>query len=102
MDMIDFKAFIRPELLILVAFLWVIGLVLKKHPKFKAEWTIPFILVGLGILVAILYVGFVVDEAFTAGGITTSVVQGVLVAGLAVLINEGVKQAFIKRKDGSP
>ena len=95
----NLQDYIRPELLILVAMLWALGYILKKHPKFKAEWLIPFILVGVGVVATIIYVGFVVDGAFSAAGVTSSVVQGVLVAGAAVLINEGIKQITEKKQE---
>ncbi len=93
----NLQEFIRPELLTLVAMLWVLGYVLKKHPKFTAEWMIPFILVGVGVIATVVYVGCVVEGAFSMSGIVSSVVQGILVAGAAVLINEGVKQITKKK-----
>lgn len=93
----NLQEFIQPEFFILVAVLWVVGLFLKLHPRFKAEWSIPFILSMIGVVAAVIYNGFVVEKAFTAEGVVVSILQGILVAGMAVFINEGGKQ-LIKKK----
>ena len=51
--------FIRPELFILVVFLWCLGLFLKKAPWFSAEWMIPFILLGVSLVVTTVYMAVV-------------------------------------------
>ena len=93
----NLQEFINPKLLILVAMLWALGYILKKHPRFKADWLIPFILVIVGVIVTVIYTIFVVEGQFTAAIVVTAIVQGVLIAGLAVLINEGAKQVLKKR-----
>lgn len=91
----DFKEFIRPELIILIPVLVAIGLGLKK-----AEWIkdklIPMCLGASGILLALLWVlstsipfasaSAILDAVFTA------IVQGVLVAAAAVYANQLLKQ----------
>lgn len=88
---------IRPELLILVAFLWCLGLFFKKAPWFTAEWMIPFLLLGIGILFTILYLAIILGEGFTKVTFLMGIIQGVLIAALAVYINEALKQVFVKR-----
>jgi hypothetical protein len=46
------------------------------------DWTIPWVLLAVGILAALGIIGFTVDAA----------IQGVLVAGAAVLGHQLVKQ----------
>ncbi len=91
--------FVRPELTILVVVAWCLGLFLKLAPKFKAEWTIPFIILGFSIIFTILYVGFVNDEGFTAAGVVSSIMQGIIIASIAVFGNNIFKQSTIKRLD---
>lgn len=89
--------YIKPELVILVVFLYVIGLFLKKSPSFKTEWQIPFILLAIGVIFTVLWICIVNGEGFMAPAIISAVVQGVLIAGMAVFGNELIKQWSVKR-----
>jgi hypothetical protein len=89
--------FIRPELMILVAALYCLGLFLKKMPWFTAEWAIPLILLVIGIALTILYLAIILAEGFTQITILMGLIQGILVAAVAVFFNETVKQVFVKR-----
>jgi len=91
--------YIRPELFILIPFIFAIGFFLKKAPWFTQEWMIPFILWGVAVVFAILYMAIVLLEGFTALIIVVGIIQGTLIAMAAVGFNEGIKQWFIKRKD---
>lgn len=91
--------FIRPELFILVVFLWCLGLFLKKAPWFRAEWTIPFILLGISIIFTIVYIAIVLAEGFLPEVIITGIIQAVIIAALAVYGNELIKQGTVKRKE---
>ena len=73
--------YIINEALIIIPVLWILGTFLKKTPEI-ADWTIPWILLVVGILIAVGIIGFNVD----------AVVQGVLVAGAAVLGHQLLKQ----------
>lgn len=95
----DVITYIRPELLILIVFVFCIGLFLKKAPWFNDEWTIPFILLAVSVLFTILYLGIVLAEGFNGTIIITGIIQGVLIAALAVFGNELLKQGLVKRKD---
>ena len=99
MDWTTVLGFVRPELLILIIFVWSLGLFLKKAPAFKAEWMIPFILLAVGVIFAILYIAVVLGEGFTGPVIIAAIIQGVIIAALAVFGNEALKQITIKRKD---
>lgn len=81
----DFQQFIAENYLILVPVLWIIGTFLKKSPKVP-DWTIPWVVLVLGV----------------AGSVATqlnvptinAIIQGVLVAGGAVLGHELIKQSL--------
>lgn len=91
--------FIRPELFILIIFIWTLGLFLKKAPWFKEEWSIPFILLAISIVFTVLYVSVVIGEGFSAAVIVASIIQGVIIAAVAVFSNESMKQLLVKRID---
>lgn len=97
MDMSNVIEFIRPELFILVIFLWCLGLFLKKAPWFAAEWSIPFILLGVSLIITIVYMAIVVELGFTPVVMVTGIIQSVLIAAVAVFGNEIIKQTITKR-----
>lgn len=69
------------EALIIIPVLLILGTIIKGTPNIK-DWLIPYILLVIGIVGTVGLLGFNVD-AF---------LQGVLVTGGAVLINQGYKQ----------
>lgn len=73
--------YIINEALIIVPVLWILGNFLKRTPKVQ-DWIIPWVLLAVGILAALGIIGFTVNAA----------IQGVLVAGAAVLGHQLVKQ----------
>ena len=75
--------YIRPELLVLVAVLYIVGKALKASQDVKDKH-IPLILGGAGVFLAMLWV--VATGSFDG-------VQGILVAGCSVYANQLVKQA---------
>ncbi len=91
--------YICSELLILVVFLWGLGWFLKLVPAFKAEWMIPFILLGVSLVVTVAYLAFVEGHGMTAKTVVSGIVQGVLVAAVAVFGNELRKQAVERRPE---
>lgn len=94
MNIIDY---IRPELLLIVPVLWVLGKLLKEAAFIRDKF-IPLILGGVGILLAVCWVGGSA-EPFGVTGFFTAVTQGILCAGVAVYGNQIVKQV---RKDDEP
>ena len=91
------KEFIKPELLILVPVLNIIGMMFKDSNAFD-DRHIPSSLGGIGILLAALWV--IGTSASTLGSaneivlaVFTAIVQGVICAGLAVYGNQLIKQA---------
>lgn len=86
----DFTNYIKPELGIVIAMLYVLGLILKQTEKINNRY-IPAILGVVGIIVCYAYVVSV--EGFTAIGAFTAITQGILSAGAAVYVNQLIKQS---------
>lgn len=76
----DILHFLSENMLIVAAALYVVGSFIKAIPAIP-DWVIPFVLTALGCAcgAAIL-------------GIPEGLLQGVLCAGAAVLVHQGVKQ----------
>ncbi|MEG0773513.1 phage holin family protein [Clostridium sp.] len=81
----DIGKFIMEQALILVPVLYVIGMFLKNTPVVK-DWTIPYIILGCGILGAVAIMGLS----------AAAVIQGILVAGTTVFTNQLIKQTTSK------
>ena len=85
----NFTEFIKPELLVLIPVVYLIGMVLKKSKI--PDRLIPFILGSISILICALWVCVtsdikgIKDIALIA---FTSITQGVLTAGASVYINQ--------------
>lgn len=96
MDIIEMlKEFIRPELLVLIPVLYCIGVALKSAQAF-ADKHIPFALGAVGVALAALWVVATSTIASPQDGalaVFTAIVQGVLVAGASVYINQLIKQS---------
>lgn len=88
------KEFVKPELLILIPVLYIIGAGLKKS-KFKDNF-IPVILGITGIVLSVIYIFATTDISGTKDilmGIFISITQGILVAGCSVYFNQIYKQS---------
>lgn len=70
------------EALIIIPVLLILGKIIKETPQIK-DWLIPYILLGIGVLLSILLLGINAD----------AVIQGVLVAGASVFGHELYTQA---------
>lgn len=73
--------YILDQALIVIPALLILGMFFKSTPKF-ADWLIPYVLLGLGVVATIGLMGVSVD----------AVIQGVLVSGAAVFGHELYKQ----------
>jgi hypothetical protein len=82
----NFFDYITSNALILVPVLYIIGMILKSTPK-VLDWAIPYILLPFGIFGTIGLIGCSLD----------SVIQGILVTGATVYINQLIKQASNSR-----
>lgn len=88
------KEYIKPELLILIPVLYLIGAAIKRT-CIKDE-LIPFILGLISIVLCLLYI-FATGEINSSKDICSiifaSITQGILTAGASVYINQMAKQA---------
>ena len=84
----QFMEFLADNMYVSAFVLYILGMFLKKIPKIP-NWTIPFILSGIGIALGILMIGVPTGtvESYVNGSI-----QGVLAAGAAVLVNQSYQQ----------
>lgn len=78
-------SFVPEQLLILVAALYVVGVFLKKTPKIQ-DWTIPWVLLVLGVGFSVAIVGVN----------ATSILQGIICSFGAIGTNQIVKQTLNK------
>ena len=97
MELIELlKEYIRPELLVVAVVLYFVGIGLKNIELIKDKY-IPIILGVLGVLISAIYI---VATSTISGYqdvlmvIFKSIVQGILVAGASVYINQIIKQNY--------
>lgn len=81
--------YIKPELLVLIPALYILGLMMKKTEKINDKY-IPVMLRIIGIVLSAIYVAAV--SGICLMSVFTAVTQGILVAGAAVYVNQLVKQ----------
>ncbi len=96
----DFTEYLKPELLILVPVLYLMGMGLKKAAWFK-DSLIPVLLGACGVVLAAVWVFATADVSggkAIATAAFTAVTQGVLCAGASVYVNQLVKQATSKKE----
>ena len=87
----DFLEYIKPELLILIPVLYVIGMAVKKTALIADKLTVG----AAGILLSIIYVLATSDlgsPQAVAMAIFTALTQGVLISGASVYANQIFKQ----------
>lgn len=88
------KEFVRPELLVLVPVLYLVGMALKKSAV--ADKLIPWVLGCAGVVLSLVYVAATCEASGWRDvmmGVFTAVVQGILCAGASVYVNQVVKQS---------
>lgn len=92
MDMELFKEFIKPEVMILIPVLYLIGVMFKNTTLIKDKF-IPLVLGLSGIVLATIWILATkgTDNIYMA--IFMAVTQGILCAGASVYVNELVKQS---------
>lgn len=94
----DLKEFIKPELLILIPVLYVVGIGLKKSKL--SDTLIPLILGGIAIVLSAAWVVATSDISTlkdVAYALFISVTQGVLSAGASVYVNQLYVQSKKKK-----
>lgn len=91
MDMLN--EYIKPELLVLVPVLYLIGAAIKKSNI--ADKFIPWILGGVSVALSALWIlanCSCSNAAEVCTAIFTAITQGILIAGASVYVNQLVKQ----------
>ena len=91
---VNFEKFIKPELLILIPVLYVIGMGLKRSKL--SDTRIPLVLGGISIALSATWVVATSDICTckdAAYALFVSVTQGVLSAGASVYVNQIYLQA---------
>lgn len=97
-DGMELKEFIKPELLILIPVMYVVGIGLKKSKL--SDTLIPLVLGGIAIVLSAAWVIASSDISTlkdVAYALFISVTQGILSAGASVYVNQLYVQA--KKKD---
>ncbi len=84
----DFLNYVLENCLVMIPVLYIIGALLKQTPKVP-DWTIPFVLLVLGVAGCIA-LSLRPDSGMT---LIDAIIQGVLVTGATVLGNQMIKQA---------
>ena len=88
-----FDDFIKPELLVLIPVLYLVGVAVKR--SVVRDKAIPFILGAVAIVLAGLYVFATTDISGAKAAVMavfTAVTQGILIAGTSVYANQLYKQ----------
>lgn len=98
-NMENILEFIRPELFILVVFLYCVGMFLKINEAFNKNWMIPYILLAVSFVITLAYVSIFLGEGFGAQVIVAVIIQAVLIAAVTVFGNELIKQVLVKRRE---
>ena len=95
MDLVNMlREYIKPELLVLVVVLYFIGMGIKNTELIKDKY-IPIILGILGIIISAIYIiatSSINSYQQVLTVIFTAIVQGILVAGASVYVNQIIKQ----------
>lgn len=89
--------YLQPEFIIVAVICFALGMFLKKLPNIP-DWTIPFAVLGFGIILAIVYQGFVLEEGLTAKSVILGFMQGFLCAAAAVFVSQA-KIQYGKRNE---
>lgn len=92
MDMDLLKEFIKPELVVLIPVLYLIGVMIKNTLLIKDKY-IPLILGLSGIVLSVIWLLATegTDNIFMA--VFTAITQGILCAGASVYVNQVIKQS---------
>lgn len=86
-DLIELlRTFLIDEALIVVPALMILGIFLKNTPKIE-DWTIPYVLLAIGLALTGAHLGFNID----------GILQGILVTGAAVFGHQLIKQTKERR-----
>ena len=91
----DIMNYVKPELIVVAIVLYFVGLGIKKAENIKDKY-IPCILGVLGIVLSAIWVCANSQLNTTQDvlmAVFTSIIQGILVAGLSTYVNQLIKQS---------
>lgn len=95
MIIMDIMNYVKPELIVVALVLYIIGIAIKKAEYINDKY-IPLILGVIGIVLAAIWV-FANSPLNTTQDVLmavfTSIIQGILVAGLSTYVNQLIKQS---------
>ena len=95
MIIMDIMNYVKPELIVVALVLYIIGIAIKKA-EYINDKHIPLILGVIGIVLAAIWV-FANSTLNTTQDVLmavfTSIIQGILVAGLSTYVNQLIKQS---------
>ena len=95
MIIMDIMNYVKPELIVVALVLYIIGIAIKKAEYINDKY-IPLILGVVGIVLAAIWV-FANSPLNTTQDVLmavfTSIIQGILVAGLSTYVNQLIKQS---------
>ena len=86
----NLQEYIKPELLVLIPVLYVIGMIIKNTERINDKY-IPAVIGVCGVLLSTLYV--LATEGVSLMSAFTSITQGILVTGVAVYVNQLIVQS---------
>lgn len=92
---VDIMNYVKPELIIVSVVLYIVGMAIKKAETVKNK-NIPYIIGSLGIFLCGIWVianSTLNNVQDVLMAVFTSIVQGVLVAGLSTYVNQLIKQS---------
>ena len=91
----DIMNYVKPELIVVALVLYIIGIAIKKA-EYINDKHIPLILGVIGIVLSAIWV-FANSPLNTTQDVLmavfTSIIQGILVAGLSTYVNQLIKQS---------
>ena len=93
---INFMELLQPELLILIAVIYGLGMFFKKIPNFP-DWMIPIILLIISVALTIVYKAIVLGKGFCSTTIVNGIIYGIIIATVAVFTNQVIKQVTVNR-----
>ena len=95
MIIMDIMNYVKPELIVVALVLYIIGIAIKKAEYINDKY-IPLILGVIGIVLSAIWV-FANSPLNTTQDVLmavfTSIIQGILVAGLSTYVNQLIKQS---------
>ena len=91
----DIMNYVKPELIVVALVLYIIGIAIKKAEYINDKY-IPLILGVIGIVLSAIWIfanSPLNTTQYVLMAVFTSIIQGILVAGLSTYVNQLIKQS---------